>query len=278
MAPVQVTIHDLLGLCFFAIATLPHLRPDGQRWLLCLASAVLWLPGLAIHWYARRVQLVWLADRLRYRNLFRTRELLFTDIVSWNYGADFEFETRQGPPFRVTKTLAFDEAFLAWLRQYPNRTAELRANTEKQIKDALPQWVVGALLGAWGWLHPQPFPVVVLVLLLAPWMMIFWIRARPRQSQPVDELVCLAWLFPATALSNLANKDARLLVVWAMPEVALGGVIGLLLLAAFFRAHPALCKNKAALLSVVFLWTPIAVYGQVAAVGMLWKTIRSMFA
>ncbi len=268
-------MHDLWGLCFFAGAVLPHVPPGGEGWLVWLASAVLWSPGLAVHCYARRVQLVWLADRLRYRNLFRTRELLFTDIVSWNYGGDFEFETRQGTPFRVTKTLAFDAAFLDWLRQYPDRTTELRARSEEQIRAAFPVLAAGALLGAWGWLYPQPFVAVVVVLLLSPWMLILWHGIRRRRGKPSEDLVHFAWAFPARALVNLANNDPRLAVVWAMPEVGLGTGIGVLLLAAMCWSDPAVYKDKAALRSVVFLWTPGTIYGQVAALQMLWMSIRS---
>lgn len=257
--------------------------------VLCVTSVVF---GAYCILSAVRSCVVLSADRIEDRGVLWTRELARHQILGRRFqqgrnapGSLVLIPRDDGRKIKIPQVLKTDAAFEQWIESLPDLDAQdLKASEEEIAGGAegsslregrldelangrkLATWLKAAtyVIAGWGWIYPQPYDLVVTLLILLPWLAvvivarsdgIFRIDQRRNDAHPS---VGVLFLMPGLVLTMRVLNDMHV-VAWK-PALYLAIGIGLLLWMAAAKVDASL-RTRPATLVLAFLITLAYGYG-----------------
>ena len=259
------------GLCLFVAlllfglsAGLLYVAMGGYRSLPAWAAGLLLLNTLLTSWLAWTMLnssfsvLVVQADALELRRPFGVRRLARAQIAGWRgrmakgRSIGWALVPKSGAPLNIDGNMV-DGRFVPWLADLPDLNAQERAGILHAIErdSALGATVadrraalgrakrlVGACMAVavacflWSMFHPRPYPLLLIVLGLLPWLgwVVVWtsrglVRFDVTASDPRPSMALVIWL-PCAALLLRALMSVDLMGP-LLPVLVAGALVGL---------------------------------------------------
>jgi hypothetical protein len=253
------------------------------------------LLGLALLGYVFRYRLTIRADEMELTGLLGSETMRRDNLLGYRTR-----ETPNGPPvimlvprwddrkqLKIADVFGFDDAFWGWLKPFPDlderdakveesrlandpalgSTPEERESTVRRIKQScrVLTWVAIGI-SVWAWFYPQPYRLVVALLLVLPWIAIY-LTSRYEGLVVINEKrretragVGAVFLFPGLILALRAVEDMHPLG-WQRSLLYAALVTAVLVFAAYV-ADTTLRKKRAA---VALIFSLSLAYGYGAA-------------
>jgi hypothetical protein len=280
------------GLWYFGIGHEVH---GSARLMMIGICAAFFLLGLLLLGCVFRYRLTLQVDEIELTGLSNSETMRRDDLLGYRTQ-----QTPNGPsvlvlvprsedrkPLKIPGILELDETFCNWLKPFPDlderdakseksrladdpalgATPEERAETLKRVKSlcrALTYLGIGVSL--WAWFYPQPYRLVIALLLVLPWSALY-IASRYHGFVVINEKrrnqaggVGMVFLFPGLVLALRAVEDMNALN-WQRPLLFAVAISGLMVFAAGL-ADTVLRKQRVAL---VLMFSLSLAYGYGAA-------------